>query len=493
VLAAAVDPASAVLPDYFVCDVPANRISTVGGKLTDGAVANFNFNQHLSSDLVLVDEANSRIVVVVIDEQILNHEACSGAVTPTTLAAAMPLSVTTAFVDGDLFADAIVGGQVVLNVALGNGSGGFKGAGGTPLAVPRSAALATSDLDNDTIDDVVASSESGGQNSVVVLSPGGETLQIGAIIPVDGFIKAVGAADLAAAGGDSGLRDVLALVGGEILLYRQLAPLDFFDTQDPPQAEEHVLLSEDGMQDFKVADRAADGLDFDGNSVPDLAVLSLNVDEGVLTIFVGRAPSTTPDVDPKDVKMLDFAPTSFALGDLDDNDALDVVVVGTDANGDGVMATFLGNGNGTLKAPVLRNLGAGFAPTVVLVGDFDADKILDIAVTSGANASLTFLLSHQNGLPTFTPTATATATLSPTETLTPSVTPTATPTNTPTATETVRATRTPTPTVTTTPGLFELRGEGCSIDPQGGGAWTTALLLTLGATLLLLMGRVARP
>jgi len=284
---------------------------------------------------------------------------------------------------------------------------------------------------------------------------------------------------------------------GRILLFLQTTapPTPGTSTSTLRFDSEQVLFTATGTPvDLRVAERSlGGGLDFDGNLIADVALITSGTSGiGELRILTGRESGGVVALESTDTVALGFVPASLALGDLDTDGRLDVVVAGA-GGGANRVGLFLGNGTGAVAADTSQTLDPLGPPGLVLLADVDADAQPDILVNRRDDASFAVFLSHRQPLATRTPTPTRTATEPPTETLTPSLTPTATPTLTPTSTATERATRTPTPTVTTTPGLFELRGEGCSINGEGADAWTTALFLTLGATLLLLLGRVARP
>ena len=164
-------------------------------------------------------------------------------------------------------------------------------------------------------------------------------------------------------------------------------------------------------------------------------------------------------------------PSSSAIGDLDRNGRLDLVVA--DQALDRV-ALFRGDGLGGITPE--GTLDTDSMPTGVLLADFDADGIDDIVAIDQGSTSLTFLLSST--IPTPTPTPTATSTSTPTVTSTPTQTPTQTPTATPTETPTQTPTLTPTPTQTSTqtpiptetntpiPGLIGIQGPSCTIETK---------------------------
>lgn len=75
-----------------------------------------------------------------------------------------------------------------------------------------------------------------------------------------------------------------------------------------------------------------------------------------------------------------LAPNGVAVGDLNGDGHLDVVVANED--NPGTIAVLLGNGDGTLQPPVTYSAGA--YPGFVVLGDFNKDGHLDVAVANRA-------------------------------------------------------------------------------------------------------------
>jgi len=75
-----------------------------------------------------------------------------------------------------------------------------------------------------------------------------------------------------------------------------------------------------------------------------------------------------------------LAPNGVAVGDLNGDGHLDVVVANEDSPG--TIAVLLGNGDGTLQAPV--TYPANDWPGFVVLGDFNKDGHLDVAVANRA-------------------------------------------------------------------------------------------------------------
>jgi len=91
-----------------------------------------------------------------------------------------------------------------------------------------------------------------------------------------------------------------------------------------------------------------------------------------------------------------LAPNGVALGDLNGDGRLDVVVANSDLSG--TVAVLLGNGNGTLQTAVTYPAGA--YPEFVVLADFNRDGHLDVAVGNraiGASGWVSILLGNGDG------------------------------------------------------------------------------------------------
>ena len=90
------------------------------------------------------------------------------------------------------------------------------------------------------------------------------------------------------------------------------------------------------------------------------------------------------------------APNGVALGDLNGDGRLDVVVANADVSG--TVAVLLGNGDGTLQTAVTYPAGA--YPEFVVLADFNRDGHLDVAVGNraiGGSGWVTILLGNGDG------------------------------------------------------------------------------------------------
>jgi hypothetical protein len=136
-------------------------------------------------------------------------------------------------------------------------------------------------------------------------------------------------------------------------------------------------------------------------------------------------------------------------GDLDADGTPDLLVFNYASND---VSVFLVNPDGSLRPH--QRYGIGNTPQFGTMADFDGDGRIDIAAAIGLPPSglhNAIVVLRNAGIPTPTPTPTATITPTPTPSGTPTVTPTVTPTGTPTATPTATATPRVTPRPRPTP------------------------------------------
>src|SRR5204862_255532 len=127
--------------------------------------------------------------------------------------------------------------------------------------------------------------------------------------------------------------------------------------------------------------------DFNGDRVQDLAVT--NFDSNTISVLLGNgdgtfraAPTIAAGSHPFAVAVgaravpfrapLDFAvgahPASVAVGDFNGDRVLDLAVANYDST---TVSVLLGNGDGTFRTPLTFDAGAG--PASVAVGDFNGD------------------------------------------------------------------------------------------------------------------------
>jgi hypothetical protein len=87
-------------------------------------------------------------------------------------------------------------------------------------------------------------------------------------------------------------------------------------------------------------------------------------------------------------------PNDLAMGDFNGDGIPDLV---TADSATGVVAVFIGKGDGTFAAAVDYSTGTGSKPLAVAVGDFNGDGKLDLAVALGNSASVAILMGKGDG------------------------------------------------------------------------------------------------
>jgi hypothetical protein len=136
-------------------------------------------------------------------------------------------------------------------------------------------------------------------------------------------------------------------------------------------------------------------------------------------------------------------------GDLNGDGTPDLLVFNYASND---VSVFLGNPDGSLRPH--QRYGIGNTPQFGTMADFDGDGRLDVAAAIGLPPSglhNAVVILRNAGPPGPTPTPTATPTASPSVTPSPTPSPSVTPTSTPTPTVTPSSTPTPRPTPTARP------------------------------------------
>ena len=87
-------------------------------------------------------------------------------------------------------------------------------------------------------------------------------------------------------------------------------------------------------------------------------------------------------------------PVDAAIGDLNGNGTLDLVVANSNANG---VSVLLGNGDATFAAPVLYGIGGGSATNSVAIGNLNGDAFPDLAVANAGSSVVVVLPGNGDG------------------------------------------------------------------------------------------------
>ena len=136
---------------------------------------------------------------------------------------------------------------------------------------------------------------------------------------------------------------------------------------------------------------AVKAADFNHDGFLDLAVANFN--ESTTSILLGNGNgSFTPHVN------LSNGPhagtNGIAIGDINKDNHSDIVVVNRVAGNVGV---FLGLGNGDFSNQTTFSTGAGSSPVGLALGDLNDDTALDLVITDHVNGSLLIFLGTNNG------------------------------------------------------------------------------------------------
>ena len=344
----------------------ANVLGDGGTGPTGLAVADFNGDGH--PDIVATNQYNNTISVLLSkgDGTFQSPVVTSVPCNPTWVAAGD--------FNGDGHQDVVVVAPACgpnVDVLLGNGNGTFTTKTTFTFTSPQT--VAVGDFNGDGKLDIAVVTD-GSPDAVLILLGNGDgtfknpnSVSLGA--SVNSFQAVVadfnkdGHADLAISEKNGGDGFMVLLGKGDGTF---LAPTSFAIP----------------TQGFGIAEG-----DFNHDGIPDLAVTT-PYDAGV-NIFLGDGTGkfipvnnpVTGTLPTANVGIPGFtAPTSVAIGDFNNDGKADVIVALGLTGGSGAVAVLLGNGNGTLAAPLL--FGAADSVQLVAVGDFNSDGKLDWAVTT---------------------------------------------------------------------------------------------------------------
>lgn len=131
--------------------------------------------------------------------------------------------------------------------------------------------------------------------------------------------------------------------------------------------------------------------DFNNDSFLDLVVA--NHDGNTTSIYIGYGNGNFKK--PVDLVNGPHAGTNgIAIHDINKDNQLDIIVVNRDGSNIGV---FLGQGNGSFSEQITSYTGNGSSPAGLALGDLNNDTILDVVVTDHVNDFLHVFLGLGNG------------------------------------------------------------------------------------------------
>jgi len=361
--------------------VPFSGVEYATGK-QPFAIVVADFNRDGFPDLATADAGSSDITILLGNG--------SGGFTPApgspTALGAVPDSITVGDFNGDgipdIAATCIASNSVT--ILLGNGSGGFTAVPGSPFGAGLNpVGVAVGDFNGDGMEDLAIADQAGENqptNNVTVLLGNGS----GGFTPSNGSPFATGGAGPSSlAVGDfngDGLQDLaVANSAGNSV---------------------SVLLG-NGIGGFAAApgspfnstwngpDAVAVG-DFNSDGIADLAVADAG---GSAVVFLGDGKGRF-SADQTGALGPGVRPSGLALADFDGNGTQDFAVVSSVQPGNDFGVEFLGNGAGGFAATGFLPFGpnANPAPYAIAAGDFNGDGIEDIATADPTGNSVTVLL-----------------------------------------------------------------------------------------------------
>jgi hypothetical protein len=160
----------------------------------------------------------------------------------------------------------------------------------------------------------------------------------------------------------------------------------FFETTRPTSSVALSIPSE--VAAGSGPDSVAVG-DFNGDGKLDLVVANL---DGTVSVLLGKGDGTFLPAVTYSSGSLPGSVAVAVVGDFNGDGKLDLAVVNSGSNDVGVL---LGNGDGTFQPAV--NYDVGSVPDALAVGDFNGDGKLDLVVVNSASNNVSVLLGNGDG------------------------------------------------------------------------------------------------
>ncbi|MHB8644872.1 MAG: FG-GAP repeat domain-containing protein [Thermomicrobiales bacterium] len=300
-----------------------------------------------------------------------------------------PTAIVIADFNGDGAQDLAVtnGMSNNMSVLLGNGTGTFAPALGSPVVVGNApVGIVAGDFNGDRKTDVAIVNSN--DNTVSVLLGNGN----GTFTPAAGSPITVGNAPVALAVGDFNRDGKLDLAVVNQNSGNVSVLLGNGNGTFTPAAGSPIPVG--NSVDIAVGD-------FNGDGKPDLAIVTPGL--GV-TILLGNG-SGGFSLAPGSPFAVGTTPLKIAVGDFNGDGRLDLAVTDNSFNKVNVL---LGSGNGTFTPAPGSPITVGTSPAALAVADFNGDGNLDLAVANASSISPTTLPGNVmvllgNGNGTFTP------------------------------------------------------------------------------------------
>ncbi|MHB8483156.1 MAG: FG-GAP-like repeat-containing protein [Nitrospiria bacterium] len=133
-------------------------------------------------------------------------------------------------------------------------------------------------------------------------------------------------------------------------------------------------------------------VDINGDGITDLIVANKGTDS--ITVLLGTRNGSFIPAGPPLSLPAGSAPTAISVGDFNNDQKIDLVVLGS---GNNIFYAILGNGDGTFGAAKYSFFSGGSAPVAVLSRDFNGDGNLDLAIVNQGSNSVSIFLGLGNG------------------------------------------------------------------------------------------------
>ncbi len=355
---------------------PLNFTNASGSPIKVGtsatAVAIGDFNGDGIADVAVTNGSNNNVSILLGDG--------SGGFAPApespVATGAGPTAVATGDFNGDGIADLAVtnSGTANVSILLGDGSGGFAPAPGSPLAGgPFPVAVATGDFNGDGIADLAVANSG---NVIILLGDGS-----GGFTPSAGSPVAQGSSPSGVAIGDfngDGIADLAvssasSSTGVSILLGDGSG--GFAPAPGSPVAA--------GSAPAGVATG-----DFNGDGIADLAVANSS-SNNVSILFGDGSGGFAPA--PGSPVAAGSRPQGVAIGDFNGDGIADLAVPNETSNN---VSILLGDGSGGFAPAPGSPVAVGNSPNGVAVGDFNGDGIADLVVPNRTANNVSILLNQ---------------------------------------------------------------------------------------------------
>ena len=131
--------------------------------------------------------------------------------------------------------------------------------------------------------------------------------------------------------------------------------------------------------------------DFNNDNRFDIAVINYGTDS--VSIFIGFGNGIFQFFQ-RHSTGYDSFPASFAIGDFNNDNQLDIVVANSGTNNIGI---FFGHGNGTFSNQMIHYIGSNSNPLSVIVVDFNRDNQSDIIVANSGWGDIVVIFGYGNG------------------------------------------------------------------------------------------------